>query len=138
VTTGIDLVLADHRRVEGLFARFDETNDATVVGVIVDALTAHDQAEQAALYPLLGAVLGDADLVQEAGRAHSLVKQSIERLLGLEGAPLVDAVAALRQAVEDHVRDEEADLLPALEDAATPGQLDGLAVRFELAKQRVG
>jgi hemerythrin superfamily protein len=138
MTTGIDLVLADHRRVDTLFERFSETTDATVVGEIVDALTAHDEAEQAALYPLLGAVLGDAELVERASRAHSEVKQCIERLMGLEGPALEEAVVALQRAVVEHVQDEEEQLLPALADAATPGQLDGLAVRFQLAKQRVG
>jgi hemerythrin superfamily protein len=135
---GIDLVLADHRRVDALFDRFADTTDATVVGEIVDALTAHDQAEQAALYPLLGSVLGDEQLVERASQAHSLVKQCIERLMGLEGPALVDAVRTLQQAVADHVQDEETNLLPALAEAAEPGHLDGLAVRFELAKQRVG
>lgn len=135
---GIDLVLADHRRVEGLFDTYDETGDATVIGQIVDALSAHDEAEHSALYPLAGAVLGDAELVERLAGAHSRVKKLIEHLTGVEGASLDGTVSALRDAVSDHVADEESELLPALAETATPAQLDGLAARIEQTKQRVG
>jgi hemerythrin superfamily protein len=138
MSNGIDLILADHERVSLLFARFDETGDASVVGLIVDALVAHDQAEQAALYPLAGALLGDAGAIAEYDREHSVVKKAIEHLEGLEGAPLVDAVSFLRSVVEEHVAGEEADLLPALTKAATVAQLDGLGARILQSKQRVG
>jgi|tagenome__1003787_1003787.scaffolds.fasta_scaffold19934362_2 hemerythrin superfamily protein len=135
---GIELVLADHRRVETLFAEFAETEDATVAGQIVDALTAHDQAEHSALYPLVGELLGDDAIVEQAALAHSAVKQAIEHLVGLEGAALVVAMQVLRETVDAHVQDEEEQILPALRDAASPGQLDGLAARIEQTKQRVG
>ena len=51
---GIELILADHRRVEALFASFAETGEAAIIGQVVDALAAHDDAEHAALYPLAG------------------------------------------------------------------------------------
>jgi hemerythrin superfamily protein len=135
---GIDLILADHERVNELFARFGETGDATLIGQIVDALSAHDQAEHGALYPLAGALLGDDEMIQRYGHAHSLVKKSVDTLMGLEGQPLLDAVATLQRAVTEHVADEESELLPALRDAAGPSQLEGLAARIEQIKQRVG
>jgi hemerythrin superfamily protein len=135
---GIDLILADHERVSMLFARFDETGDATLIGQIVDALVAHDQAEQGALYPLAGVVLGDEESIVRYDREHSGIKKAIERLVGLEGPPLVEAVAILRGLVDEHVAEEEADLLPALTKAATVAQLDGLGARLLQSKQRVG
>jgi hemerythrin superfamily protein len=135
---GIDLILADHERVNDLFDRFEASGDPGLIGQIVDALTAHDDAEQAALYPLVGVVLGDENLIERSARAHSRVKKLIEHLWALEGAPLTDAVAALRAAVTDHVADEERNVLPKLTKRATAEQLDGLAARIEHAKQRVG
>jgi hemerythrin superfamily protein len=135
---GIDLILADHQEVAELFARFDETGDGGVVGVIMDRLTIHDDAEHGALYPLVGAVLGDEDMVLEAANAHSAVKAQMDVVAALEGPPLVDAVAKLRALVETHVDDEEQRILPALADAATPAQLDGLGARILQIKQRVG
>jgi hemerythrin superfamily protein len=135
---GIDLIVADHERVNDLFARFEAEGDATLIGEIVDALSAHDQAEHAALYPLAGELLGDERMLERLDRAHSLVKKLIEHLLGLEGLPLTEAVTELRTVVTDHVEDEESKLLPALAKAATPEQLAGLAARIEQNKQRVG
>jgi hemerythrin superfamily protein len=138
MANGIDLLLADHRRVEDLFAKFDETRDGTIVGEILDALTAHDYAEHAALYPLSAALTNNAALIQRLMGAHSEVKKVIEHLRGLEGAPLVDAVGRLKAAITKHVADEEKNLFPALEKIAMPAQLDELGARVEHAKQRGG
>ncbi len=135
---GIDLILADHRAVDDLFARYDETADATIIGQVIDALSAHDDAEHAALYPLAGAVIGDLELIERSAWAHSAVKQQIDHMKAQEGPPLVGAFTVLRRLVEDHVEDEEANLLPALGDKATAAQLDTLGARILQAKQRGG
>jgi len=138
MTTGIDLVIADHQRVKELFASFEETGDASYVGQILDALVAHDDAEQAALYPLAGHVLGDISLLARSEAAHSLVKQQMDLVRSLEGPPLIAAVKQLKQLVTTHANEEETKLLPALAEKATAAQLDGLAARIEQVKQRVG
>jgi hemerythrin superfamily protein len=136
--TGTDLIRADHERVDTLFTSFASSLDTTLVGQILDALTAHDQAENAALYPLVMATVADGELLSRCEAAHALVKQQIDLVRTLEGAPLLDAVEQLRAIVTEHVEDEEANLLPALEAKATPDQLQGLAARIEQTKQRVG
>jgi len=135
--TGIDLILADHRRVDALFAELGGPDDGPIIGMILDALTAHDQAEQAALYPLTVKLLG-SEIVQRSELAHSRVKKTMDDIRQLEGAPLQTAVEALRALVNEHVQDEETNLLPALGDAASPAELDGLAARIEQNKQRLG
>lgn len=138
MTNGIDLIILDHREVDELFARFDETGDGTLIGIVIDKLTAHDDAENAALYPLLGAVLGDDDMITRASQAHSAVKKQIDTLKSLEGPPLVDAFNVLRSLVQQHVADEEDVMLPALAESASVAQLEGLGARMLQAKQRVG
>jgi hemerythrin superfamily protein len=135
---GIDLILADHRYVAGLFEAFEKTGDATIIGQIIDALNAHDAAEHGALYPLVGNVLGDPDLIERSAVAHSAVKKQIYNLTTQEGQHLTDACDQLRALVEAHVEDEEKNILPALADKATPQQLDGLGARILQAKQRGG
>jgi hemerythrin superfamily protein len=135
---GIDLILADHRNVEALFSRFDDTADASVIGQVVCELKAHDDAEQAALYPMVGKILGNANMISRSAIAHSAVKKQIDILTTLEGPPLVEAFKALRKIVQTHVADEEKNILPALGDAATPQQLEALGARILQAKQRVG
>lgn len=135
---GIDLLIADHRLVSALFDRFERSGDGTLVGEIVGHLTAHDQAEHAALYPLVGEVLGNAKLVERASAAHAAVKAQIEHLAGLEGPSLTAAVAELRVLVDAHVADEEKAIFPKLAKAADPTQLDWLGHHIEQTKQRVG
>ena len=135
---GVDLILVDHENVQDLFERFDATGDASIVGQVIDKLKAHDEAEMFALYPLAGVVLGDAKLVEHAMAAHTAVKHQIDVVSGLEGQPLVDAVALLRTLVREHVADEEKTLLPALAAEASPAQLGGLGARVLQIKQRGG
>jgi hypothetical protein len=135
---GIDLITADHQLVDALFDEFDRTGDATVIGQIIGHLTAHDEAEHAALYPLVGELVADPRLVAEAAAAHSAIKQQIDLLKDLEGPPLTAAVTTLRELVAAHVADEEERLLPRLAKAATPQQLDWLGAHLEQTKQRVG
>ena len=135
---GIDLILADHQVVAAAFDAFEATHDATLAGQIIDQLTAHDDAEHAALYPLAVLLLDDVALLDASIAAHTAVKRQIDHLRAQEGAPFVDAVAVLRALVDDHVADEEKRLLPALRAAATNRQLDELGGRILQAKQRVG
>jgi hemerythrin superfamily protein len=135
---GIDLILADHRTVEALFATFDATLDPTVVGQILDALTAHDDVEHGALYPLAGEVLGDGAMLEAMAAAHSAVKKQIEHLRQQEGSVLAAEVRGLRDMVARHVADEERKLLPKLAERATPLQLETLGARILDGKQRVG
>jgi hemerythrin superfamily protein len=135
---GIELILADHRRVEALFTSFAETGDAGIIGQVVDALAAHNDAEHAALYPLAGHVIGDAAAIERWAQAHSAVKKQIDYLKMQEGAPLTEAFETLRLLVQEHVDDEEKNLLPALADNATDHQLEGLGARILQAKPRGG
>ena len=136
--TWTDLVLADHRRVEELFATFQSEPDGIVAGQIIDCLTVHDQAEHGALYPIAAELLEDIGLVERALVAHSAVKRQIELIRNLEGPPLVAAMTELQALVEEHVAEEEQQLIPAMSERCSQAQAELLAGRFEQAKQRVG
>jgi hemerythrin superfamily protein len=136
--SGIDLIFADHQMVNALFDEFRAKQDGASVGLIIAALKAHDEAEQAALYPFAAAILGDVQLVERSEAAHSMVKKQFDVIAALEGPPLVAAVGVLQQLVTEHVADEERNLLPALGEQATPQQLDALGARLLQAKQRGG
>lgn len=136
MTSGIDLILADHELVKQLFHQFESTGDGTIIGQIVAALIAHDEAEHGALYPMAGQILGDDGLLGAFDQAHWQVKSLIEHLASLEGDPLIATVLELRGAVEAHVQEEEKKLLPQLATAATGAQLAELAARIDHVKQR--
>jgi len=77
-------------------------------------------------------------LIARSAAAHSLMKQQMDLIRSLEGAPLTAAVMQLQELVSTHMDEEESKLLPALADKATAAQLEGLAARMEQVKQRVG
>ena len=135
---GIDLLLEDHRRVDELFAEFESTLDPTLVGQILCELTAHDDVEHAALYPMTGELLGDEALVLGMSAAHSDVKKQMEHLRAQEGSVLVAEVLGLRDLVKAHVADEERTLFPKLQKVASDEQLELLGARILACKQRVG
>jgi hypothetical protein len=82
--------------VRALFAEFETTGEATIIGQLVDSLKAHDDADHAALYPFAGRLLGDEALVRRSAAAHSAVKKQIDAPTTLEGTPLIAAVSGLR------------------------------------------
>jgi hemerythrin superfamily protein len=135
---GIDLILADHEMLNELFAEFDAKQDGATIGLVIAALKAHDEAEQAALYPVAGAMLKDLGVIQRSEAAHSAVKKQFDRIASLEGEPLIVAFKELQEMVRAHVADEEKNLLPRLAEAATPQQLEALGARILQAKQRGG
>ena len=135
---GIDLILADHQMVNELFTEFETKQDGTTIGLVIAALKAHDEAEQAALYPMVGAVLGDLALIKRVEAAHSMIKKQFDIIAGLEGEPLVLAFKVLQEQVTAHVADEEQNVLLALAEVATPQQLEVLGARIMQAKQRGG
>ncbi|MEY2554080.1 MAG: hypothetical protein QOC57_1940 [Ilumatobacteraceae bacterium] len=135
---GIDLILADHATVKALFAEFDKTGEAGLIGQVIDALKAHDDAEHAALYPMAWSILNDGKLSQRCEIAHSRVKQQIELITGLEGQPLIDGFRVLRDLVLDHSADEVKHVLTAMAERETEQELDVLGARILRAKQRGG
>jgi hemerythrin superfamily protein len=135
---GIDLILADHQEVAELFDEFNSNQDGAIIGRVIAALTAHDEAEQHALYPFAAAILDDPALIERAAAAHSLVKKQFDLIKSLEGPPLAAAFAGLQTLVTEHVDDEEQNLLPALAEKASPQQLEGLGARIMQAKLRGG
>ncbi|HEY7627882.1 MAG TPA: hemerythrin domain-containing protein [Ilumatobacteraceae bacterium] len=135
---GIDLLIADHEMVKQLFAEFQSTGNGALVGQIIDALKAHDEAEHAALYPMCELLLDDSALVARCQAAHSAVKRQIDVVAGLEGPPLVAATKQLQALVTSHADEEERRVFPKLARAASAGQLEALGPRVMQAKQRGG
>ena len=135
---GIDLILADHRRVEALFATFAETGDGRHhrPGRRCAGRPRRRRARRALPARRSRARRRGGDRAVGAG---ALRREEADRPpQDAEGAPLVEAFETLRLLVQEHVDDEEKNLLPALADKATDQQLDGLGARILQAKQRGG
>lgn len=113
-----DLLKKDHAEVKKLFAEFDKTGERALkkrrqlAEKIAAELDVHAAIEEEIFYPALRQVGGAEDLVAEAEREHGEVKQLVAeiRALAPEDGSLGERVAALQEAVEHHVREEEGEM----------------------------
>jgi hemerythrin superfamily protein len=132
----IDLILKDHRTVEALFDRFNQTAEGAVAATICRELNAHSEAEELVVYPALSDALGIP--VDELYYEQSHAKAVINRALQSEGAGLIAILADLEASITDHVAEEEQTFLPQLSETLTVDQLNVLGAKYLAVKLRLG
>jgi iron-sulfur cluster repair protein YtfE (RIC family) len=144
----ISLLIADHNRVRGLFARYeaahtsdDDAAAAELVARIVQELDVHMTIEEDVFYPAIHELQDDiADSVDEGVEEHHVAKVLIKELLALP--PTDDAwvakVTVLIESVEHHVDEEEEELFPHVRGASDAAWLRELADKLEARKRELG
>lgn len=117
----IDLLKADHREVEQLFADFEKAEgnpkkQAALASEIGQALTIHAEIEENLLYPVVLKLLDEegADLTCEATVEHGSLRGLITAMNGNDTSrAMVRAhVTVLKEYVQHHVKEEENELFP--------------------------
>ena len=109
---GLQLLTADHRKVEGLFADFEKASGTAakekLVRQICTELKVHTQIEEEIYYPAIRGKVEDADL-DEAFVEHDSAKLLINELEAAEpDESFYDAkVKVLSELIEHHVKEEE-------------------------------
>jgi hemerythrin-like domain-containing protein len=138
----IELLSHDHRMVEQLFrdyhAAANDKQRRAVVEVMVRELSKHAALEELSLYPVARRTLEDgADYVVERLATHAEIKRALGELdrLTAGDARSDELMNRLRQEVEEHVRQDEDELLPALRDALDAGTLTELGGELDQAKR---
>jgi hypothetical protein len=131
----LTLVTADHRRLQQLFERIQREPDEREesVPMLAALLLAHLQAEGAQVYPAIAATVPgqeSAERVDQADQAE--VEQLLHKLeaCDLESEEFDEALGALRDAVLNHVDEQENEVLPALAEAVPPRRLSELGLAF--------
>ena len=122
----LELLMADHRKVEDLFEQFEqekESDEGTrreIAQQICAELTIHAQVEEELLYPWLREQLEDDDMemVEEAQVEHNSAKDLIAQI---EGASDIDEVfnakvKVLGEYIKHHVQEEENEIFPEVRD----------------------
>ncbi len=109
---GLQLLTADHRKVEGLFADFEQASGASakqkLVQQICTELKVHAQIEEEIYYPAIKGKVEQADL-DEAYVEHDSAKLLINELeAAAPDESYYDAkVKVLSELIEHHVKEEE-------------------------------
>lgn len=138
----IDELRADHREVEGMFARIPSvTGTGQGLRDLVDEFTIelvrHSVAEEQYLYPAVrehvegGGPMADKE-IEDHGRIETMLKR-IEKM-SPDDPQMTPLLRQLVDEVTNHIQDEESTLFPMLEGACTPQQLDELGDKVRRAK----
>lgn len=117
----VSLLKEDHRKVEELFKKFEETESKierrSLLDEIITELTVHASLEEKFIYPLLFTEEME-DKTKEAFEEHHVVKLLLTELDSFSGGEdnIKAKVKVLSEMVKHHIKEEELDLLPKLKD----------------------
>jgi hemerythrin superfamily protein len=118
----IQLIKQDHRMVKGLFRKFERasrSSDRQKIGQeIIEELSVHSAIEEQLIYPLIQAHGRQMhEPVLNALEEHHAVKLTLSELDGMsaEDERYAAKMHVVREAVEMHIEEEEAKLLPRIE-----------------------
>lgn len=141
----IELLKHDHRIVEQLFRDYgaaggppggDEQRRG-VVEVAIRELSKHAALEELMFYPLAKQLLPeDAERLDQHLAEHMAVKKLLSELDGLSAGDdrEGDLMTRLQREIEEHVEEEENELMPMVRDAADEQALEELGKAIDDAK----
>jgi hemerythrin superfamily protein len=143
----IELIQADHRTVEGLFARFEGLRGTrehdqmrSVVESIARELRVHADMEEQVFYPSIRTMLAEGDrLADEAVEEHAEVRSVLAEieLMAVDDPGFETKVTTLVGDVRHHVKEEEGEILPRLRQAVGENFLYSLGREMAGAKLSV-
>jgi hemerythrin superfamily protein len=136
----ITLIKNDHRLMEKLFEQLmsGAGDRHALLTEVAARLAAHSHAEEQKVYPMLAR--SDPDEVGEVEHAvveHHEADLLLHRLQSLDpgDAEFDTVLAKFVEGVQHHVREEESELLPALQQALDRATLEQLGTAFEQVRR---
>ena len=142
------LLIADHNRVKGLFARYkmaskekdvEEVNQ--LAAKILEELTVHTTIEEEIFYPAVHEISDKlADAVDEGVEEHHVVKILLEEIAGAEpGSDEWTAkMTVVIESVEHHVEEEENEMFPKVRSSTDASRRGELGELMEARKADLG
>ena len=118
----VEMLRRDHRKVEGLFKKFDQAKSKSakkrICDQVIQELEVHTKLEEEIFYPAVQRELGDAEMIEEAKREHQQAKSIIQELKTMDGQEIEQKFSELVEGIEHHVREEEDEMFPKVEESA--------------------
>jgi iron-sulfur cluster repair protein YtfE (RIC family) len=119
----IQMIRQDHRKVEGLFKKFDQAKSNGVKKRICDQVIAelevHTKLEEEIFYPAVRKKLGEQNMVEEAEQEHQQAKDIIQELKTMDGQDeqLEEKFSELVECIKHHVEEEQSEMLPKADES---------------------
>jgi hemerythrin superfamily protein len=144
----LTLLTADHNRVRGLFARFQDaensgevTEMAELMHTIDEELTVHTDIEETVFYPWAHRLSDDiAEAVDEGMEEHHVVKALLDEIRVIEpgDSQWVAKITVVIENVQHHAEEEETELFPQVRGATDANSRDQLGRDLEERKATLG
>ncbi|MCD6023214.1 MAG: hemerythrin [Fibrobacteria bacterium] len=141
----IALLKADHRKVEELFKKLEDTTERAVktrtelFEKLRMELTVHALAEEAVLYPENKEIPSTRELGFEAVEEHHVVKILLDELseLSPDTEEWTAKLSVLKENVQHHVKEEEGEIFPKTKKALSAEELDEMGARLFEEKEKL-
>jgi hemerythrin superfamily protein len=144
----LDLLIADHNRVKGLFARYQEANKGTraseaaeLASTIHTELTVHTAIEEEIFYPEIHDLSPElVGTVDEGVQEHHVVKVLLGEIDDLKAGSdeWVAKMTVVIENVEHHVEEEESEMFPAVRSHSDAATRESLGEKLEARKSELG
>ena len=137
----IELLKADHDKVEELFEQVEATEDESKKHQLFEQikleLETHAHIEETVFYPAIMKNEEIKDLVLEGLEEHKQAKTLLREIPKLaDGSEkFEEKLKVLMEDVEHHVEEEESEMFPKVKKAFNSTQLEELGTELEAAKQ---
>lgn len=138
-----ELIKADHRKVESLFSKIEDTKNSKKLDEyfkqLYKELNIHAQVEELTFYPTMRDNEGTQELVDEAEEEHVEVKVMLEQIKSLDStsSEFTAKISELKEAVGHHVQEEENEVFPKVRQCINEEELEQLATEFQEVKNKL-
>lgn len=145
MANAVELIKADHRKVEQLYQRYQGADGQIqhkqpIAQEICQELEIHAKLEEGIFYPAVQRKLGtDGDkLVKEAIKEHNEMKRVISQLQAsrFAGSDCDKVFQEMMSGVQHHVKEEESEMLPKAQQRLG-GELDSIGMQMQQRKQEL-
>jgi hemerythrin superfamily protein len=119
----VQMIRQDHKKVEGLFKKFEQAKKSDAKKRIADQaiqeLEVHAKLEEEIFYPAIRKEIGEEELLDEAKKEHQQAKELMRELKTMNGEDdeLEEKFSELVEAIQHHVQEEEGEMLPKVEES---------------------
>jgi hemerythrin superfamily protein len=134
----IQSIKRDHKKVEGLFAKFEQAKNASakqrICQQVIQELEVHAKLEEEIFYPAVKKHIGEEEMLQEAKQEHQEAKSIMAELrkMNAEDEQFEEKFSELVEGVKHHVEEEEGEMLPKVEQS----DMDLAGIGEQLAERK--
>lgn len=137
-----DVIRMDHQKVNVLFGQIESSNDPKKIqeyfGQIYKDLSVHAEAEEQVVYPAVRPFYGESD-TKELYDEQAEMKVMLDSIKAMSptSSGFKQQVSRLKDAVMDHVRQEESTMFAAIRNNCSDDQKKQMATQFKAAKAKL-